>query len=658
MAAFVIQRPGAQQQTAQNPSQSFLLGVSDGSLLVLFFSWANTSGAVSQVIDSNNGVPWTQIDFQQPAGTLRTMYCFAIQNSGDGPCTVTISTDLSRTYTFSMYEVVGASINLDGSPIDNSSAVNGTNVPTGTLTTTIAGSIIFAAAKCGDIATQPSSPWTSENNGNYGSCFQVTTTPGVFSTTWTTASSTWATVIVAFQKQPGPNPNIGPLPIISDLPLSANELANPIVLESSVVGMVSYRTTWRACQPTQPATITNDPTDPSFNWSFLDLAQAQADFYNKLFSIHIASQGFGQPNWVKSQSTQFIDIAGDSVALYGNSYFQTAFIAFIQAMGTRYGSNPNLYKWGSCIASTGGSWSVPHKMNGNWITGADFTCPAYNASVAVTTTVSSGMNPNQYCFIPSFGWFYCVGTPTATQTTLFNPGTSGNASSGTVTNGTTVQVSDVANLQGPVYNYTTAGLVSAQEAVMAAAGTAFPNAYIFLQVGTSGSLDVWPGGPSKQYNAATQMAQWGYIHLARFAMDRDGFDPYNPLPQQALASADRSGWYLLAQPTTGSTNTSGTTGSIPKNGTVIGQANWPAVDPTGQYTPASTNNYKANGGVPYTNPIPVITGTLLSARAYFCQVIELYEQDLKVILPGLNVFGLGSMNVDYRLINAYRGIGF
>src|SRR5215469_10248127 len=119
---FVLQSPTPQQVTAQNPSQSFPLGVSDGSLLVLFFSWANTSGSASLPTDTN-GNQWAQIDFQQVAGTLRTIYVFAAQNSGDfNNCIVTVPTDASRTYTFSMYEVIGGSILLDGTPIHTNSS--------------------------------------------------------------------------------------------------------------------------------------------------------------------------------------------------------------------------------------------------------------------------------------------------------------------------------------------------------------------------------------------------------------------------------------------------------------------------------------------------------------------------------------------------------
>src|SRR5215472_9250479 len=101
--AFVLQSPALQQVTTQNPSQTFPLGVSDGSLLVCIFSWANTSGSVSSVTD-NLGNPWVQVDFAQ--ATLRTQYVFATQNTSDGTCTVTINTDASRTYTFGIFEVV------------------------------------------------------------------------------------------------------------------------------------------------------------------------------------------------------------------------------------------------------------------------------------------------------------------------------------------------------------------------------------------------------------------------------------------------------------------------------------------------------------------------------------------------------------------------
>jgi hypothetical protein len=566
--AFVLQSPALQQVTAQNPSQSFPLGVSDGSLLVCIFSWANTSGSVSGVSDSL-GNPWVQIDFAQ--ATLRTMYVFATQNATDGACTVTISTDASRTYTFGIFEIVGAAPNLDGTPVHTSGL--DTNIPAGPLVTSIAGSIVFAAAKCGSISTIPSNPWTSKTNSNFGVSYQVTMAAGSFSTSWTSASSNYLTTMLAFQASPGPGPVLGPLPLISDL-VSVGNLCNPIVLDNPFVGAGAYRTTWKTTQGTQPSVITNNPSDPSFNWTYLDNAVAQAAFYKKKASFHIAVQGFGQPNWVKANAQQYTP-AG--IAIWYDTYYQSALIAFIQAMGTRYGSNPTLFKVAWTICSTGGSWNVPH-------TAADITA-----------------------------------------------------------------------LTASPYNYTTAKLVTAQNTILSTTATAFPNCLIQLQVGTSGSLDVYPGGPIKRYNAATQISQYGYANITNFCMDRDGFDPFNPLPSQALVSQDQSSWYLLAQPTTGSTNTSGTTGSIPKGGTVVGQGNWQTVDTTGQYSPTSTNNYKANGGVPYVNPGPVISATLTLARSYFCAVYEMYEQDIIFSISNAEIFGAGSMLIPYKQLNLYGG---
>jgi hypothetical protein len=636
---FVLQSPTPQQQTVQNPTQAFPLGVSDGSLLVFVLAWANTSGS-AQIPTDTNGNQWSLIDSQQTPGTLRTIYVFAAQNAGDGSCTVTVPTDASRTYSWAMFEVVGSFIGLDGSPIDLSSPTPATVINTGVLTTTLPGSIIFAITKCGSIATNPPLPWQSNGTNNFSVAFQVAANPGSYSASWTATSSTWATTILAFQPSAaGPQVPIGPLPLISDLPLSTNLLASPDVLRNPIVGMVSYRSTWSKIQAHQPAAITNDPNDPSYTWTFLDQAFAQAQQYGKLVSFHLAVQGFGTPGWVKSNAAQFIDIAGDSVSVYWDSYYQSALIALIQAMGKRYGSRPGLFKTVWTICSIGGSWVMPHNQNANWQNSAAFTCPAFGATVTVPTTVNSGMNINQYCQIPGFGFFKCVNAPPGpgtAQTKLLNPGFAGNANSGTIAAGTTILVSDIGNLEGPAYNYTTAQLVSAQNAILQAAAAAFPNSYIQLQVGTSGSLDLSPG-PTYRYNAATQIAQFAYANLPKFAMDRDGFDPYTPAPPLALAAGDKSGWYLLAQPTTGSANTSGTTGVIPKGGAVFGQQNWPAFDPSGQYTPASTNNYKANHGVPYTDPIPVIAGAILTSRYYFLGLIEMYEQDLRVFYPQVPV---------------------
>jgi hypothetical protein len=553
MPTYVIQAPAPQSQTSQNPSQSFDNPTTPDSLLVLFIEWANTSGSVISVQDSL-GNDWEEFDFYQPAGSSRTSYCFAAQNSDDGGnCTVTINTDASRTYSFRLFEVSGGVAILDGTPVH--ATANNAAPTTGTLVTSYAGSIVFADVKSGAINTSPIAPWVSDGTNNAGTAYRQNANPGSFNTAWTTAAGNWVTTILAFQGSGGgPPPPLGPYPIISDL-LSAGLLATPSIVESPVVGAISFRTTWKVVQASKPSTITSDPNDPSFNWSFLDSAVAQAMQYGKLISFHIAVQGFGQPTWVENNAQQFTAVTGNQIAVYWDTYYQSALAAFIQAVGQRYGSNINLYKTVWTIPSEGSSWSVPHKS------------------------------------------------------------------------------ADITNWINPPYNYTTAQLVSAAETILNVAAQAFPNSFIQLQVGTSGRLDVYPGGPIYQYNAATQIAQYAYANLPRFAMDRDGFNPQNPTPSQALAQQDSSGWYLLAQTLAGSSNTSGTTGSIPQGGSVFGQADWPATDPSGAYTPDSTNNYLANGGVPYTDPIPVVLGTITSARYYNVRFLELYEQDLYVIIP-------------------------
>src|SRR5215469_134808 len=243
--AFVLQSPSLQDVTTQNPSQLFPLGVSAGSLLVVILSWANTSGSVSSVTDTLGNV-WSLIDFQQ--ATLRTQYVFATNNQSDGTCTVTINTDASRTYTFGIFEIIGAAPILDGIPVHTSGL--DTNIPAGPLVTSVNGSVIFAATKCGAISTYPSNPWTSKQGDNFGISYQVSTTPGSFSTSWVAASSNYLTTILAFQPSPSPGPIVGPLPIISDL-VSVGNLGNPIVLQNPFVKMCSYRTTWKATQSTQ-----------------------------------------------------------------------------------------------------------------------------------------------------------------------------------------------------------------------------------------------------------------------------------------------------------------------------------------------------------------------------------------------------------------------
>lgn len=198
----VIQNPSPGSQNTQNPQIIYPSVVTLGNLLVLDFDWANTSGAIASVLD-NRGNQWQQVAFQQPAGSVRTQYTYAAIVTNGGPEMVTVSTDSARMYFWSIYEVEGALITLDGSPVYAFGSTTAMVAPTGILTTAKADSIVFAFAKAGSIVTGPAAPWTSQFNSNHGTAFQVGTAPGSYSTSWScSAASNWATTILAFQAIP------------------------------------------------------------------------------------------------------------------------------------------------------------------------------------------------------------------------------------------------------------------------------------------------------------------------------------------------------------------------------------------------------------------------------------------------------------------------
>jgi len=124
---------------------------------------------------------------------------------------------------------------------------------------------------------------------------------------------------------------------------------------------------------------------------------------------------------------------------------------------------------------------------------------------------------------------------------------------------------DITDLRAAPYNYLTTKFVNAVTGILSVLHSAFPNAIVNQEVGCSGNLDPYPGPTPYQYSAATQVAQWGYASIpkGKFAIEKATFSAYSDSPAQALAALDGSLWYLPAQTINGSTNISGTTGSIP-----------------------------------------------------------------------------------------------
>lgn len=445
--------------------------------------------------------------------------------------------------------------------------------------------------------------------------------------------------------------NLGTLQL-SCLPAS-NALCHPSALSNPQVSMGSYRAGHAQLQPTQPAAITSDPNDPSWSWSYFDSGIAQAQQYNKGAFLRVLFQG-STPAWATANIQQFVPINGGAINIWWDSYFQSVVKATIQAVGARYGSNPIVKAVSfNIIAQNSGDWSFPHSK-ATWQNSASFVVPAVGATVNVTTTVNAGMGKNQYCYIPNAGWFQATQASGTIKTVLLNNGTAGNAAPGTtVPANTTIQLDDLLTLQ-TIYGYTTAKLVAAETGLQSVIQAAFPNAMNDQEVGRNGSMDPYPpSGQTYQYNAATQIAQAGFANEPKFCIGKNTVQVGNPPPATALSQQDGSDLYLPAQTLAGSTNTSGTTGVIPANSALFMQALWVAYDETGAYSPTSTTPpsggfppYCQNGGVAYTDPVPVVQGTISLMKAYAAQVGEIYQDDLLFALPILQVRALGLLAIE------------
>lgn len=286
--------------------------------------------------------------------------------------------------------------------------------------------------------------------------------------------------------------NLGGM-LLSCLP-SPNVLCDPATLSNPQVAMGSYRQNHSQLQPNMPAGgITSDPNDPSWNWAYFDSSLAQARALKRKAFFRVLFQGGNSPNWVSTNAQQFVPNNNPPLNIWWDPFFQSAVAAVIQAMGARYASSGLIVAVSfNIVTTTSGDWSFPH-ASVPWVTSASFNVPAVGGTVNVPTGgVSAGMSKNQYCYVPGGGWFYATGASGAAHTTLLNPGTSGNAAPGTsVPSGVTVQVNDTLTLE-TIYNYTTAKLVGAVNAVASVAGAAFPGALNDQEVGRNGSTDPYP----------------------------------------------------------------------------------------------------------------------------------------------------------------------
>lgn len=693
MIPFVVQTPPASQQAVQNPVYTYPNPVGAGNLLVIFFDWANTSGAVSLVNDPING-NWTQIDFQQPAGSVRTQYCFAVISKA-GTITVTVSTDASRTYVLKPFEINGALITLDGAPVHNFSTTAVTTLGTGVLTTTHANSIILAAVKAGTISATPGSPWTSESSTNRSTAYQVGAA-GSYSCSWTYTSSTVANTILAFQAAPGvdpgpmkaieassvgvatpgfsmgqliaaesssvfagtpkilPGPSTpGPFPLIGCL-LQQGALADPVAASNPRVWSIDYRTIWKNVQPRRPAggVPTSNPNDPSYSWAYIDSCFADAESYGKNVWLRISCQEWQVPNWATAIIQQYTDCTGATRCLWYDPNYVPFLVAMAQAVSSRYASHASFKIYSSNMAASGaGDWQMPHvpastvpTHAANWSLAQAWTCPPAGQNVTVYPAPGRPVYPGWVPWVPGFGWFLVVSVdnPKApTVVVLQNLGYAGNATSGVVPQSTLMQVSDIQMLTSPMYNYTTAKVLSALNQMTDGVCAALPPGVVYSrEVGRNNLLDPQPNnGITWSYNLSTGMAQHGYAaQSGKFCIAKNGFSSARSAPYTAIRNGDTDNFYLMAQPVFGSVNTSGTTGSIPQGAQTNGQCTWNIIDPSGQYLPSTTGGqspYQANGGVPYgpDDCLRIFQQTLFVFRQYNTKVAELYEIDIKQMMP-------------------------
>jgi hypothetical protein len=286
--------------------------------------------------------------------------------------------------------------------------------------------------------------------------------------------------------------------IYSDLPQS-NTLANPFAFQSQGCLVVSYRTGWNSLQKTAPAIFpTSDPNDPSWLWGFFDSGVQQARSLEQDYFLRVLIQRNNCPAWMKALAAPlFVDSSGSGLCVYWNAAYQQGVIAMIQAIAARYGSDP-LFKALSMniCSSNSGDWSVPH-ANTNFTIGANLNCPAYGASGEVVLGAGQSVTVGWYCQVgvgPANNTFLEVTAynQNTNVATFYNPGFTGNASSGVIPSGTSFLVDDVDNWQCPAYGYTTAQLVTAVTDIISAAHAVLPNVIFDQEVGRNGHLDPYP----------------------------------------------------------------------------------------------------------------------------------------------------------------------
>lgn len=148
------------------------------------------------------------------------------------------------------------------------------------------------------------------------------------------------------------------------LPASAGQPVDSEILNNSAVFGVSVRVEWKAIQSQpNPLAPTNNPNDPSYNWSFIDSEIAKAASAGKKMMLRVLVQDGHSPGFIQSLAGGLVYNNGvdGKIWVWYNSVQQSYYYAMIQACGARYANNPTLAIVSFQCASTGaGGWVIPH----------------------------------------------------------------------------------------------------------------------------------------------------------------------------------------------------------------------------------------------------------------------------------------------------------
>lgn len=225
--AFVQQAVGV--GTTGSATATLGSGVTSGNLLVACIGFDTSVSAVSSVTGGN--VTWSQVAIAQPikpAGNGGVAIWQGINSSGGGTSiVVTVNASDNVNFNVSEWSGIATSSPLDGSAVTATLTTGSTSPATGNYTSTNANDLIIANCGFHDAATmstRPGSPWTSLTDGGTvgigtGESYQIVSSTGTYSATWTISTSTyWGAIICGFKAAGGAAFHVDEDPYVSPRP--------------------------------------------------------------------------------------------------------------------------------------------------------------------------------------------------------------------------------------------------------------------------------------------------------------------------------------------------------------------------------------------------------------------------------------------------------